>query len=533
MRNASHHTSRADRRVDGLMQLALVATLVLVASSLVRVAVTGFGYDPALDRLRTAATAQDTAGRAVLEMENGLRGYQLSADSRFLEPYLAGRRQLAAATVIARTNLVGYPDLGNAWDASVNRALAWEQRYAVPAINDVRPAGAKPSVENLLAGSSRLGEWQAAQVGATSAVADAIARERSSEDLVRTSTGVTQVMALLLLTYALVRRQRRPHESNGEAAAPRTPSVGGSPSPSFAVSGDLDELAVSIANAGREISGATAASLWLADGDDLRRVEPGQPIIIAQRRRHDVALRAHREGAITTSVSRSRRTLAVPLLHDGRTLGVVELTMPHGSGEPSHAQIEMLRAWGRQAAKAVAYGPGAADRDRLTGFSGRATLLADLATGVASSLAGALPVSLVVLEVDHLDRGTAAGTAVRDDLVRTIGSVLADTVRASDTAYRTGEGAFAVLLPGAPETAAASLAERLRQIIARRFVERGVTASFGVATCPDVAQDEAALLEAAEAALYDAQRFGGNRAQRAHSLTDELAMVRRRVSELD
>ena len=60
-----------------------------------------------------------------------------------------------------------------------------------------------------------------------------------------------------------------------------------------------------------------------------------------------------------------------------------------------------------------------------------------------------------------------------------------------------------------------------------------MTASFGVATSPDVAQDHSALTEAAEAALYDAQRFGGNRTQLAHSLTDELALVRRRVSELE
>ncbi len=73
--------------------------------------------------------------------------------------------------------------------------------------------------------------------------------------------------------------------------------------------------------------------------------------------------------------------------------------------------------------------------------------------------------------------------------------------------------------------------ERLRQIIARRFVERGVTASFGVATCPDVAQDHAALIEAADAALYDAQRFGGNRTQSARPLDDELALVRQRATK--
>jgi GGDEF domain-containing protein len=81
--------------------------------------------------------------------------------------------------------------------------------------------------------------------------------------------------------------------------------------------------------------------------------------------------------------------------------------------------------------------------------------------------------------------------------------------------------------------AATSLAERLRQIVARRFVERGVTASFGVATCPDSADDTAGLLEAAESALYDAQRFGGNRAQAARPLGDELELVRRRSAEID
>ena len=143
------------------------------------------------------------------------------------------------------------------------------------------------------------------------------------------------------------------------------------------------------------------------------------------------------------------------------------------------------------------------------------------------------PVSLVLLEIDHLNRSTGSGTSLRDDLIRTVGAVLSDTVRTSDTSYRTDDGAFAILLPGATAHAAASLAERLRQIIARRFVERGVTASFGVATCPDTADDDHRLVEAAESALYDAQRFGGNRTQSARPLADELALIRRRADERD
>jgi diguanylate cyclase (GGDEF)-like protein len=528
--NPSPDLSRPDRRVDGLMQLALAAAVVLLASSMVRLAVTRFGYDPTLNRLHAAQVSQAAADRAMVDMDNGVLGYQLSGDDRFLEPYTSGQGAFQLAAASARTSLRGFTDLTHSWDAAVAQARVWQQHYATTAIAQVRPAGPRPSVSSLLGGTAGLAEYRDARATAEAVLADSVARQRSSENMLRTSTGVTQAVALALLVFALIRRQRRP-ELRSEVA-PRTPSVVGRPT-GFTVSGDLDALALSIASAGRELSGAMAAHLWLAEGDDLRRVEPGGSIIVAQRRRHDVALRAHREGAITTSVSRSRRTLAVPLLHEGRTLGVVELSLPAGSAEPTHAQIEMLRAWGRQAAKAIAYGPGSAGRDRLTGFSGRATMVADLVATLDAAVETDGPVSLVVLEVDHLDLGTAEGTATRDELVRTVGAVLADTVRTTDTPYRTGEGSFAVLLPGAPAAAAASLAERLRQIIARRFVERGVTASFGVATCPDVASDSTSLLEAAEAALYDAQRFGGNRTQSARPLHDELALVRQRVTKSD
>jgi diguanylate cyclase (GGDEF)-like protein len=285
-----------------------------------------------------------------------------------------------------------------------------------------------------------------------------------------------------------------------------------------------EALAESITAAARELSGAVAAHLWLATADgDLHRVMPGQQAIVAQRRRNDVALRAFREAMMVTSATRSRRLIAVPLLHAGRTWGVVELSMPSGSDEPTSAQTEMLRAWGRQAAKLIAAGPNGG-RDPLTGFAGRPQLLLDSTSAVEMGTAGGRPVSLVVLAIDATGgRTPAAGS--RDDLVRTVGAVLSDTVRTSDTAYRVGESTFAILLPGAPASAAASLAERLRQIVARRFIERGVTASFGVATCPDTADDHQRLIEAAESALYDAQRFGGNRAQAARPLADELALL--------
>ena len=538
MPNPPSEATRNDRRADGLLQLALAAAVVLLATSMVRFTVTRFGYEPTLGRLHTAELAQANADRAMLDMETGVRGYQLSTDPRFLEPYTTGLADYPAAVKEARSQLAEVTGAQGQWATADADAQRWQHDYAAAAIAAVHPGAGRPDLAGLLAGKSLFDRYRhsAAIAGGTLAVtADS---RLSAENVFRTATGAIQAMALILLAFTLLRRQRRPHDPRpAKGGLPVTAAAAGAWQDAFATesaSADPDALVTSITRAAQEISGAVAANLWLAEDDgELRRVDPGQPIITAQRRRHDVALRAHREGAIITTATRSRRIIAVPLLHEGRTLGVVELTLPGGSGEPTNAQIEMLRAWGRQAARIVLLGPGSVGRDRLTGFGGRAALDTDLLHAVEQARGLDKPVSLVVLEVDHLERHSAEGSGLRDDLVRTVGAVLADTVRTSDTAYRTGEGTFAVLLPGASAQSAASLAERLRQIVARRFVERGVTASFGVATCPDAAEDDHGLAEAAASALYDAQRFGGNRAQPAHPLSDELALVRRRAAEIE
>jgi diguanylate cyclase (GGDEF)-like protein len=521
---------RVDRRVDGLLQLALAAVVVLLATSLVRFTVTRFGYEPTLARLHAAQVAQADAQRAMIDMETGVRGFQLSADQQFLQPYTSALGRYPHAATAARAGLVEAAEAQADWKLADEAAQTWQQRYAAPAVS----AG-RPTLTALLAEKASFDRYRTAAATAAEALREATDSRQSAESVFRSATGTVQAIAVVLLALALLRRQRRPHQPRDRKEG--LPVSGAGWQDAFASeseTADPDALAQSITLAAQEISGADAAHLWLADeGGELRRVDPGHPVIAAQRRRHDVALRAYREGAIITSATRARRIIAVPLLHDGRTLGVVELSLPGTSGEPTNAQTEMLRAWGRQAARTVAQGPGRAGRDRLTGLAGRTALDADLVQAVERAHGSDKPISLVVLEIDHLSRHSAAGTGLRDELVRTVGAVLADTVRTSDIAYRTDEGSFAIMLPGAPAQAAASLAERLRQIIARRFVERGVTASFGVATCPDTAGDKHGLVEAAESALYDAQRFGGNRAQPAHPLTDELALVRRRATEVE
>jgi diguanylate cyclase (GGDEF)-like protein len=71
------------------------------------------------------------------------------------------------------------------------------------------------------------------------------------------------------------------------------------------------------------------------------------------------------------------------------------------------------------------------------------------------------------------------------------------------------------------------LAERMREAVEALHLpvpgggRIGVTASFGVASVPDVVADRESLIAAADAALYRAKRGGKNRVERALALVPE------------
>ena len=88
-----------------------------------------------------------------------------------------------------------------------------------------------------------------------------------------------------------------------------------------------------------------------------------------------------------------------------------------------------------------------------------------------------------------------------------------NTIRSADQAFRYGGDEFAILLPHTTIEAADEVAERVRQRIASA-VEIGripVTASIGLASWPADGASLDQVVEAADKALYNAKRSGGNR----------------------
>lgn len=128
-------------------------------------------------------------------------------------------------------------------------------------------------------------------------------------------------------------------------------------------------------------------------------------------------------------------------------------------------------------------------------------------------------VTVIMADLDHFKRvndtyGHPAGDRVLREVVRVIDS----TIRAEDMLARYGGEELAIIARGITTFQAAAFAERLRAVVEHTTIDFGdtpiyVTASFGVATAVDDPHlyDPAALVAAADAALYRAKRDGRNR----------------------
>jgi diguanylate cyclase (GGDEF)-like protein len=79
-----------------------------------------------------------------------------------------------------------------------------------------------------------------------------------------------------------------------------------------------------------------------------------------------------------------------------------------------------------------------------------------------------------------------------------------------DLIARYGGEEFAVFLPGLPPRSAVTVAQRLRASIAHAHDSMALTASIGVAHCPEHGATVVDLLGAADAALYEAKHDGRN-----------------------
>ena len=125
--------------------------------------------------------------------------------------------------------------------------------------------------------------------------------------------------------------------------------------------------------------------------------------------------------------------------------------------------------------------------------------------------------SVLMLDLDHFKNiNDAYGHPAGDEILRGVAHAVLGTIRAVDSAYRYGGDEFAVLLPETNSATARLVADRVCQRIngLQLSLAAGkipVTASIGLAVCPEDGDSADKLIAAADAALYAAKQEGRNR----------------------
>jgi diguanylate cyclase (GGDEF)-like protein/PAS domain S-box-containing protein len=157
-------------------------------------------------------------------------------------------------------------------------------------------------------------------------------------------------------------------------------------------------------------------------------------------------------------------------------------------------------------------------RDPLTGLFNRQYLDETLTRELHESRRRKVPFSLAMLDIDHFKIfNDTYGHAAGDEVLKELGKLLRETVRASDIACRYGGEEFVLVLLDADLAAALPSVERICAEIKRKHcVYRGaalpsISVSAGIAQYPVHGTSPEELLRAADKALYAAKNAGRDR----------------------
>jgi diguanylate cyclase (GGDEF)-like protein len=208
--------------------------------------------------------------------------------------------------------------------------------------------------------------------------------------------------------------------------------------------------------------------------------------------------------------------LVVPLRdREGTLIGVIWADEPEDRLRPSRDQLQALRVFANQTTAAILSAARfqevrfLADHDPLTRLLNRRAFMARLDAEVARTTRYGRSFSLVVCDLDGFKAlNDRYGHVVGDGALQMVGRVLVEALRRPDDAFRIGGDEFALILAEATQADAEEVVSRISTMLAEAQDERlvGISASFGIAGCPEQASDAARLFHLADEALYTAKR---------------------------
>jgi diguanylate cyclase (GGDEF)-like protein len=160
--------------------------------------------------------------------------------------------------------------------------------------------------------------------------------------------------------------------------------------------------------------------------------------------------------------------------------------------------------------------------DPLMGIHNRRYLDRRLKEEVERALRYDLPLSVLLIDIDHFKRvNDGFGHQVGDIVLRNLGKMIMNTARTTDVVARYGGEEILVIATSTPSQSVRKFAERLRKAVEESVLvppcevtggrPLGVTVSIGTASLGPEAVSAEALVKTADDALYRAKYEGRNR----------------------
>ncbi|MFG3615751.1 CHASE3 domain-containing protein [Nocardia sp. NPDC047654] len=208
-----------------LASMVLVVIIGTVAGAQV-IAQTNRGADRLLDKSLPAAAEAYKLQSALVDQETGLRGYGITADPQFLQPYRDGTRDEAQSVARLRELLADRQPLLDELDAVEQSAQRWRTEYAEPlvagltsgatrGIEPSTPSRGKPLFDELRT------RFEAQNNGLEAAIADdeeELAHTRTVRDAVLAGMVIAFLLTGVLLTVLVRRLIARPLGSLTDAS---------------------------------------------------------------------------------------------------------------------------------------------------------------------------------------------------------------------------------------------------------------------------------------------------------------------------
>ncbi len=163
-------------------------------------------------------------------------------------------------------------------------------------------------------------------------------------------------------------------------------------------------------------------------------------------------------------------------------------------------------------------------RDALTGLYNRRYLNDSLARELAHVQREGIPLSVIMLDIDHFKKiNDTHGHKMGDIVLINLSDTIKRHVRGGDIPCRYGGEEFVIMLPGASTEIAVRRAEAFRAMFEKQVITSGAltiqaTISLGVATFPAHGHTIEEVLNEADLALYAAKQAGRNQVKVAGGL---------------